>query len=680
MVTLEAAQEATKEWGQSDIRIPKSYAGFPLGLKTSQDPRAVPVGAATTLQNLLFERRGMLRYIGGSNVIWPTDVIAEFFRYYRAPQGVYDEIRRLIAAKFNGFTSSIISIDESSSSGTTVFTNLSLLYPSDACMLEVDGAIFCTQRDKRMLVSYDAITWVESGFLQPIGTGFIALDAGFAGNLDSSGTGVPYTWAYVFRDANGNFSNPTTTTASLQLDLRAAKFTMYDIDTPTVASGEISFIDIYRIGGTSSEWRLAKTFVPSAVSGMILDSATGVAPVDNTADINLSDTLISFNRNPPPRGLLKIVHHGSRIFAAGQSYDSDVTEELVSPSRLWVSRLNEPTAWGQDDNGVDDDGGVIDIDGNDIDWIYDMASTGSVLLIGRAQSVYALTGSGFQTYIPTKISSIGVASRHSMVREGNIVYFLGSDGILYMVTDTDPAPLTDPIQSILDAIPTANLSSAVLWAHNRRLFLSIPLDSGQLACYFMDLHYRVPGDSTGPFSWTLAYGWGQMTDSKFRVNQARTIYPYGVGDPTVVPQGTGRPQCFVAPTGGGIYEVLDPDTATSTPIGVESPYLYFGDPLGDKGEASTDIEGCLTEFMLTGQLSFSVAPVVTFTFLQADNTTIGFNLPVRMATGVKGKLLWIPSFPESCSGIAVKWKVTGSITAGIISSAFLRWMPLRSEW
>lgn len=310
-----------------------------------------------------------------------------------------------------------------------------------------------------------------------------------SGVLDTTGKTIPYfEWRLTYYTVTNIESNPADSTGKISgIVLKKAEFT---IPNPNTAFGRLLIAKgfIYRRGGSSSSWiRVGEVvFEDPDTPGY----ATSETFIDNTTELDLGSTIMPTNNYKPPTGLDVIYIHKNRMFAASsRGFGTSET-----PTRLWVSGLNQLEVFGVLDSGSATEGGYITLPGGDDDCIKTLCSTGSILIIGRRRSIYALFGSSLSNFaLSPRSLNIGVASRDGMCRGYNEVYFLGTDRRVYRVAESDPEWISQNIQEELDSLYIDNIYNAKLRFADGSLFMSFSGSFlGVSSCYKLSLKSGMP--------------------------------------------------------------------------------------------------------------------------------------------------------------------------------------------
>lgn len=353
-----------------------------------------------------------------------------------------------------------------------------------------------------LLVWWEALATAQvANWVAPLVAPTVAVTG--TGVLDPALDTTPYyEYVYTYVLASGTETNSTTASARIVPALQRVNVTV-TWDT-TAGIPTISSANIYRRGGTVSDFYLVAN-VPNS------GGATATYQ-DNIADADLSATAVAPRNNfPAPSGMKRVKLHNNRLW--GYTTSSNV---------LYFSGLSQYGVWGQSSTGYDLEGGLLTMEGPGDDSIISVESLGSVLVIGRKNSLYALVGNNFDEFVLSKRSSIGLISEFAMARVYNHVYYLGVDFRVYRVGNSDPEWVSGPIQSDLDTyqvflsgVTGAKIHPEVVFAEGV-LYVNIPSDTATGASRTWGFRvsdgawFEVSGFGAPPVSY-LGYGVGLKT-------------------------------------------------------------------------------------------------------------------------------------------------------------------------
>lgn len=623
--------------------------GQDAGQHGNRNDRTNPREFARQLKGV-YTDRGNLRHIGSVTTFLNTTrepyYIHPFYALVETATDPDNEIRGYLVARpaaISGHEWVFIDPDEAT---TTTGLGSAWSTPNDNDAVVFKDRIIYTDSGGELSVMYRDKTSKSVGLAFGNFAGeFLTPSDGGAGPLDN--TAYPeYFYLFVLVDEHGNRSNPSpvsptgirVTNKQVELEF-SGTYIAGDID-------DLSAIEIYRIGGRNSEFRLAKSFVPDLNgSNEIVDDATGNYVIDDTIDELLPDIFPAEGRDLSPHGIRCLAVHQDRIFGGGFPLSATYIDEWETPSRLWFSRKNEPEAWGYDDNGVDDDGGYLDIDRASDDPILCLESLGSILLIGRAKSLYALYGEGFNTFRPHRISDVGAASRRAFMRDGNTVYFFGNDRKLYRVGDAQNDYLLQPIETAFDAVTDEELRNCVCWCHDKRLYISIPTSGNNVVCYC----YQIRNSS-----------WVNLSYAEFRVNYATSLVPHD-STGSIEPFGI-APLLVLCRTGQTVTHKIVEGSSYNWSVDIQTLDYYPGDY--EKARVLTAaIEGTLT----------NASNALTATLTAGGNTkAVNFG-----GAGSDYVAYYSRRLPPSLMGEFVRTRITGTLALGAIDRIALGLLRVR---
>ncbi len=291
----------------------------------------------------------------------------------------------------------------------------------------------------KLLVWWEALgTALQANWVPPLVAPTVALTG--SGVLDTSADATPYyEYVYTYVLSSGTETSASAASARISPVNQTVDVTV-TWDT-TAGIPTISSANIYRRGGTVSDFYYVGSI-----------TKTGAPPQtynDNISDLDLSADRIAPNNNGVmPTAIRRLRLHNNRLW--GYSTSTNV---------LYFSGLSQYGVWGASSDGFDLEGGFLTLEGANDDSVLTCESMGSVLVIGRKNSVYALVGNNFNEFVLSKRSAIGVISEFAMTRAGNNVYYLGVDYRVYRVGATEPEHISAPIQDALNSFQVFTSSS-----------------------------------------------------------------------------------------------------------------------------------------------------------------------------------------------------------------------------
>ena len=188
----------------------------------------------------------------------------------------------------------------------------------------------------------------------------------------------------------------------------------------TTTDAQVTNVNIYRTGGGKTTWNYVGTVTQGTTTA-----------TDNTADSDVGVELV-LNRDPPPVAIKQLISHKTRLFGI-----TDTTVEY--------SNYNEPEGWDILNSIPIDNSKSADINLRGV-------SLGSVLVIGRKQSVFGIYGENSGELIPKKLLNIGLVAPLSLVSDGSVLIGLFEDGVR-MFDGREWNKISQVIQPTLSAIP-----------------------------------------------------------------------------------------------------------------------------------------------------------------------------------------------------------------------------------
>lgn len=419
---------------------------FTGGQNTSAADGILPKEKARLMRGVVTDRLGKLRVTPGNTLLFTPSGggLVSLTRYVNA------SLKRLIWSNgtdvFSQVEGAALSpTDIGDTSGTTQFT-------------QSNDILIWTKAGDRPQIWRGSGTAYSAGLDAP-GSGPTAVDGG-AGVLNSVNKPIDvYDWVYTFVDANGVESAPSIASSVLQLNNKQATLAAL---RGSAWSSRVTKVNWYRRGGLLTDYYYV------AQSSVIADTGiypnTGASLTDNTRDIDVSTTIVPRYNARPPSGTDIITVHNERAWYGFTSGASGL--------KVYFSALSNPEIAGNSQDALASDGGYLTLPGALDDTPLCFASTGSLLVIGRKRSIYALYGNDFNNFALSQRANIGIISGKALVRAVNAVYFMGSDRRVYALTDNSLEWVSEDIQSNLDALTQAQAESAVLAYCDNKLALS----------------------------------------------------------------------------------------------------------------------------------------------------------------------------------------------------------------
>lgn len=593
-------------------------------MNSDGDPGTLKPSEAAVMKGFKLDRAGRMRFPGGESLVMAT-VQAVLVDRYRTLTGT-DYILWVEPGTLPSYNVKVR--NNNTLTVTTIGTaQLSTGRGWRHFSEQVDNKIFITStlgiqvwdgntatglRDAGLKKPYDA-----AGSFTPV-----ASDGG-AGNLDSS-PGQDYSWVVTYYSSTLRIeSNPSVESNALSLvEKKASLGTISSGSVNLLMATGVTHVYKYRRGGILGQYRY--------VGSQPLVASTALVLTDDTPDRDASLDVASYANLQPPIGITVIKEFNNRLFGAGERILNpyDVTEVIAGGNRAYFSRPGEYEQWGYLDNGVDDDGGYINIHRDPADGVRSFETSGSVLFAGCKESVWAVTGRGFRTFASDQRSNIGVASARSMKRAVNPVYYLGIDKKLYIAGNESDYPKSLRINNRLEAVSDSVVEAAIVEFFDNQLFVMIPV-SGQPPVSFA---YDILRDN-----------WVEVTDSRY----SAACTSVGI-DPA-----TGKQQMLVGKSTGGIYSPYTEGVSGTVPVKWKSDRIDYGQDAERGRPVSLLIEGDTTD---------ALAVTVTSHRKGSSDSTSDYVL-----NATQEALLKVNRLPANLHGESFDVTVEGNLTNGAIT-------------
>ncbi len=238
---------------------------------------------------------------------------------------------------------------------------------------------------------------------------------------------------------------------------------------PISPDPQVTERNIYRLGGSQGQFFLVGT-IPNNTATTFIDVLA-----DNLIGITPGTGQLLTPQRDPPLPFLFITTHQERVWGWGTATD---------PSIVYYSNLDEPTGF---DLYVD---GFIVVGENSFnDGAAGMSSEGSVLILNKKRTVYAVYGSSNADFQAIKIADTGCRSGLSVATLDGVTGWINTRGI-WFCSGTTPQNMSDGayqvsnIKSVILNLLDVDLDSAVGWWYDRMYHISFPTLN---LTYFFDL-------------------------------------------------------------------------------------------------------------------------------------------------------------------------------------------------
>jgi hypothetical protein len=302
---------------------------------------------------------------------------------------------------------------------------------------------------------FDGLTVAKSGSMQPT-SACAATESGSAGNI-ADGT---VTYKITYLDADGHESEPsdasntvTVTGGGSQVDL-----TSIPNDTDADRSGK----NVYRLGTTSSEYRLVNS-TPL--------SATATTYTDNIADGDLGAILIEGNTLFPP--CARLWEHDNRMWGCGNAVD---------PRTLFGSNEFEPWYCPASPDITDPTQGVrVRVQGANANIVGGI-SHGGYNFAFTDEGGYIVHGTSAEDYRMERFTHHGCVSHRSIQSIRDWLFWVAPDGI-YRYNGQNVDRIDEDIEVYFETQTAANLSLVASWSFDDRYYVSFPSGSGAVKCF-----------------------------------------------------------------------------------------------------------------------------------------------------------------------------------------------------
>jgi len=465
---------------ESDGKV--TYLAFPGGMDNTSDEKTLPDTVASRLLNVSLDQGGKITLTGTDKPVVPASVAP-------GPLGIgyYDNgtIKRLIVVTGNIGANSVVAFDEATTTATSIGDSSVTTLANLPKFLQFGSTIYITGYYTSGPSIGSLAKWSGAGNIVPAGLAPASEETWNPINKLSGGaltnTGLsPYQWLTTY-EVDGLESNPSDLSQSAfgaDYSNNRAEFVSqgaFFLQVQALVNvGKTVFINLYRIGGNLAEARRTKRFQADTSSGSeIRDASTGQRPVDNLPDEDAESITVSTSNDPPPKNATDILQVGNRLF-------------LAVGSRVYFSREDNPEYFGQDSNGVDDDGGYITPDRNDADPIQQMLPWGGITVIGKSKTKDSLYGKAFSEFRFDPVSTKGLPNRFSMAKCDNTLRHVGHDRKVYAVGNDESIELWRPIWNSIRGLAKSDFESVRTIYANNLWFVTFKNGSGNIALGYDD--------------------------------------------------------------------------------------------------------------------------------------------------------------------------------------------------
>lgn len=505
----------------------------------------------------------------------------------------------------------IAPVNLGATTGTTIFD-------------QMESVLLWTNSAGRPMVWRGTGTGYEAGIAAPT-EGATRVDSG-AGNLNSVGKGVPfYQWVYTFEDNDGVESGPSPTTLELSLNNRQCTVTAIRL---AAYPARITKINWYRRGGSVGDFY--KVGQSAVIADTLAYPNSAAIFVDNTLDVNVSTTLVPRYNDRPPlyASILKV--HNNRAWYTG----------IPGSLKMYFSAIGNAEVVANDQKALATFGGFLTLPGGFDDMPLALSSTGSLLIIGRKKSVWALFGDNFAQFAFSERSNIGIVNATSMVRAVNHVYYVGTDRRVYRLGDDSSEWVSKDIQARLDAMSDAAFQTCVLAYNDNLLALSFGASAPD-ECHIYALPTSSDDISSG---WTIETG-------------MRSRFMIGAPRPTI----NKNELIFVAHDGTSVKRAFA-DTATERPFSYTSgEFVYNQGKTPAGGKTEIEVYSLAIEGMFTGSTDPTVQVSVGY---PGDGVLVSQSYSMARAT----RDAYAGRVDGGMSGEYARVKIFGTVVPGSLLS------------
>lgn len=275
---------------------------------------------------------------------------------------------------------------------------------------------------------------------------------------------TPFSYRYTYQ-GNGKESSPSPITSGF------VDTTGQNVSFTVVASTDpqVTGINVYRLGGSGPVWTL--TNISNGTNNTTIGGA-----VDNSPDPLPGQNLV-FHRDMPPYLVAMEVHKdhiwGIPLDASPYPWQynsiTNVFQNLPpNGSDIWFSNQAEP--WGWDNTNQ-----VLAVGHNeDGDIGVGLATLGSLLLVFKQRTTWAVYGDTGSDFLTRRLFDIGCMTKYSIVKAYGVCFWLSPVGIYSFDGSDAPTYLSQNIKGFLDTLSLSDLIACVAFCRYRQIFFSFP--------------------------------------------------------------------------------------------------------------------------------------------------------------------------------------------------------------
>lgn len=413
---------------------------------------------------------------------------------------------------------------------------------------------------------------------------YLRLEKAGPTTADSAVTGLPsgtYYYRVTFVTQDGWESDPSVTSDAVTITLK--KVTLTNIPVP--GSTRIASKKIYRIGGTSAEWRLLTT----------LYDRTTPTYTDNTADVNLGD-LQDITEGQPYIPKCLTVHDKTIIIANLTSFDN-----TAYPCGVMISEEGSVDIFDHDN--------FFEIEasfGGKINWLLDAMD---FTYVGKSNSIWKFDSNDL-SIPPRNLSRIygGVGPLAVAAGENEIFFLDGAKRLISFngsffenIGEASPTR-SSSIQNYLDLIPDAWIQTCWIRWYDNFLLVGIPQTGDQSPTLI--LAYYLPKRI-----WIVISGWAARCGYSAKIAGVNTLH---LGHSST----------------GFVYNCFSPSQDTDAGIDITS-IIQTSD--GDFGEAEIR-KDYAKNFLFAKKLTSTDVTLTLEPYIDTVDSTLDLSLTIDSTT------------------------------------------------